>query len=649
MSQIRFGQLWDIVKRLGTAFDLHTHGSGLPGVDSTAIHVDEDGEINTITNKAVPAAADEFVAEDSADGYSKKAILFSAIEAATAHDSIIAGTILSHDTDTTGAELTALADGSDADALHAHAVSDLGVEDFRAFVQGTFREMFDALVTSDGATITMSLEQSGGGDLTMQLSDGLSILDCTPADTIALNAGSTTVPQANYVYVPQSTKVLTVSTSDWPSSEHVRVAYICVLSAAYVQTNGALINQNINDHLNGGSDRGHMAHLGERARASGAVYHSGCLGAGGDDYTTSAAGTVYVQINSGVIYQVHNHPFEAIDTDPGGGGDDMHIVNHDTTPYLATDNLYDVVDDATGSTLNNKFFNIVLWGVGNKTGQPSHAMINVPTGSYNTQTNAERDVDGHDVYEMPASFLTESSTGFLIARLTFRKTGGSWTYYSTLPLLGRTPATAGGGGVGGAITDFADNQFSIYDSDDNTRITLFDCSGITTGNSRVLTPPDKDIIIGQVDTSGTPVANDFARFTSDRLIEGRSYAETRDDLEIATYRTMEYVLELPTGSEGIVIRNQLIEDIYIESIRMRLQGTSPSLTWRLFFGASFPTADGNITASTTTSGATAESTGQDVTVTATDVDAGDQIWILTTAQSGTVLWMTLAINYKDRS
>jgi len=37
---------------------------------------------------------------------------------------------------------------------------------------------------------------------------------------------------------------------------------------------------------------------------------------------------------------------------------------------------------------------------------------------------------------------------------------------------------------------------------------------------------------GTVDTSGTPVANDFARFTDADTIEGRSYAEVRSDLDL---------------------------------------------------------------------------------------------------------------------
>lgn len=68
-------------------------------------------------------------------------------------------------------------------------------------------------VTSDGATITLSLEKNGGGDLRIYFSDGVYTLDCTPADTVTLTAGSDVSPQINYIYVLQSTKTLTASTA----------------------------------------------------------------------------------------------------------------------------------------------------------------------------------------------------------------------------------------------------------------------------------------------------------------------------------------------------------------------------------------------------------------------------------------------------
>jgi len=54
-----------------------------------------------------------------------------------------------------------------------------------AFFNGTFRESFDFLLSSNGTAITGSLEQSGGGDLTMQFNVGETTLNCTPAQTRA--------------------------------------------------------------------------------------------------------------------------------------------------------------------------------------------------------------------------------------------------------------------------------------------------------------------------------------------------------------------------------------------------------------------------------------------------------------------------------
>ena len=97
--------------------------------------------------------------------------------------------------------------------------------------------------------------------------------------------------------------------------------------------------------------------MAERSRRLGAIYASGLDPGGTDNYLTPTAGSVTVQIGAGVIYQMHTHNYAARDT---SAGDDMHVVNHDTTPYYETSNLYDVIDDAAGGTLTNKYFNIVI-------------------------------------------------------------------------------------------------------------------------------------------------------------------------------------------------------------------------------------------------------------------------------------------------
>ena len=54
-------------------------------------------------------------------------------------------------------------------------------------------------------------------------------------------------------------------------------------------------------------------------------------------------------------------------------------------------------------------------------------------------------------------------------------------------------ASAGSGGSGGSITDFPDNQFTIFAVGDVTKILDFDLSGLTTAFTRTITPADANM------------------------------------------------------------------------------------------------------------------------------------------------------------
>jgi len=359
----------------------------------------------------------------------------------------------------------------------------------RSLVNGSFIETFNCMVTSDGTNITASLQSSVGGDLTMQFSDGLTTLDCTPSASIQLTVGTIASPQENFVYVPFSTKTLTKSTTAWPGEEHIKVSYFLVQTAAYVADDGAVINQNWNDHLAGDNGQGHLLHMAERSRRMGAIYASGCDPAGSDNYLTPTAGSVTVQVGSGVIYQMHTHNYGAKDT---SAGDDIHVVNHPTTAYSASANLYNIDTDASGGTLTNKYFNIMIWGVANKGGEYSPLMVNLPTDSYNTLTSAQNDVSGFDVLDIPREFNIESSTGFTIARITCRKSGGTWVVYSWIDLRGKDAFTAAGAGSttpSGSIVAFPDDLFKVYDNLDTSKFFQFTLDSFTTSTSYAYIPP----------------------------------------------------------------------------------------------------------------------------------------------------------------
>jgi len=354
---------------------------------------------------------------------------------------------------------------------------------------GSFLEHFAATVTSDGATVTMALAKTGGGNLTTRFSTGNATYT---AGNIALTAGTDVSPQVNYIYIlAADSTTLVKSTSAWPATEHIKVGFFFVPSAGFVQTNGVYINQNWNDAREDSTAQGHMTHIGEHLRHAGAVYFSGVDGNGTDGYFTPTAGNVELISTAGVVYQLHKHTVPAFDTSSGGS---VLVKNWSGTAYNDITNLYDIVADSTGSTItNNKFFNVVIWGVANKGGEYAPRFINLPSGFYNTQTQAEADTSGYDDFTIPREFNNDSSTGFLICRVTIQmKTGGgTWVIASSVDLRGQNPISASGG-ASAAQVEFPDNTFRIQDQGDLTKELAFESSGITTGTTRTVTVQDAD-------------------------------------------------------------------------------------------------------------------------------------------------------------
>lgn len=315
------------------------------------------------------------------------------------------------------------------------------------FWNGVFRESFDLTVSSNGTIVTASLEpQNGHPDMTMIFSDGFTMLDTDPAATIILTSGTSTIPQQNFIYIPQSTKVLTVSTSDWPTTEHIKVACICLLDATTTQTDGALRNQNWNDHIQDtNNNQGHLSHITERVRQMPAAWQSGTECTVTID-SIPDPDSVTLATTAGVIYQLHKQIWNAQDMDTG---DNIHVFNDSVAPYKIITDINEVTLDSTGSSLSNRHFSIVLWGIMNKSGEPSHMMINLPSGSYLSASNAIEDASNYSDYTIPKPM---QGVAFLIARLTFHlssSASGTWVLSDNQDLRGTIPSAAGGGGAGG--------------------------------------------------------------------------------------------------------------------------------------------------------------------------------------------------------
>lgn len=337
---------------------------------------------------------------------------------------------------------------------------------FNNFWNGVFRETYDFRITESGGIITGTLTPANGhANMTMLFSDGFTMLDTDPSATIELIAGTDANPQKNYVYIPQSTKELTISTTGFPTNEHIKVAEVLLQSATTTGINGALRNQNINDGIeNTTTFQGHLSHITERLRQENAKWDNGIEGSS-TIITASTPDDVWVSTTAGEVYQMHKQEFPALNTQTG---DNIIIVNNPTSAYTSVTNLNTQLLDAGGNSLNSTSFSFVLWGVANKTGETSHLMINLPTDSYAfaSPIDAVEDALNFSVYDIPKEF---QGVGFLIARFTYTYKNDVWTLFDTENLRGKIPnVSAGGGGAGGGVTTFlglddTESSFTPYE------------------------------------------------------------------------------------------------------------------------------------------------------------------------------------------
>lgn len=388
--------------------------------------------------------------------------------------------------------------------------------------QDSFLEQIDFTISEAGGTVTGSLEKETGGDLTQFWSDDFDVLDCTPPKTVNLTAfvgASDALPTASFVYILFSAKTTLVVNSSWPSDsvEHIRIASIVLQSATTTGTDGALMVRNWNDNAFAISNpKGGDIRTNERLRIEHAKWDSGVA----LTVTGSGTGTVTLDTSAGFIYQLNRQSFPTLDM---AGGDEIRIVNqvvdeggaYETSTNLVT-NVTHFVDgtDAGTAFVNNRYFNVVAWAVQNRTGEPSHLMLNLPTGQYNLEANAIADVSKFSVRSIPSAF---TGTGFLIAELTFRLTGGgsTWTLVNENSLLGDPPAIASGGGTTTTTTVFSDAQLFIFANGDDSSEIKFDASAIDTGTVRTITMANANVGLADIATNTTAIGLNTTHRSSD--------------------------------------------------------------------------------------------------------------------------------------
>lgn len=340
-------------------------------------------------------------------------------------------------------------DITNGDAVFPHT----DIDDINAEFRGAVKETIDITVDASGTDIQFTLQGVDGTDLNIVSDIGMILMDTTPAVSVALTAGTSTIPQENFVYIiDNALPTLTVSTSDWPDEWHAPVARVLVLDRVKTDSKGALKVHAYTDHFS--NNDGHISHIGKRIRRLAATWISGVELTPTPAVSASGA-TMSVATASGIIFQMHDHAMPAIDSSSDG----IFIPNH-PTPYLNATDLGVVLVDANNVSLTNRHYALVIWGVVSEKTGDCQLFCNLPTDSYTTEALATRDVDKFSVYTIPSAY---AGTGFLIARLVVRNQADTTFHMNVVEdLRGLNPSVAAGGGAGIIFADLNNQRVTAW-------------------------------------------------------------------------------------------------------------------------------------------------------------------------------------------
>lgn len=369
-------------------------------------------------------------------------------------------------------------------------------QDLAKFYNGAVLNQIDTTISESGGTVSLELARADASlELSLILSQELEQI--TVPTSVNLTAGTDTVPVENWVFIPETTKVLTANITGFPSAEHVPVARVLCQSAASVATDGVYKHHRYQDHLADLTDQGHLNDINTWIRGQHATWLSG--GAPNIDVqTVPTPDDIFFDMTGGTALQLHVNTFPSVDTETG---DDIHVVNDPTTPYKSITNLNitNISQDSTGGSLSGRRYSVVIVACVNSDNTVT-MLVNLPSGSYGNDADAIGDVASYDNYTLPAEFR---GTGILIARAVLRHQvtgGGTHTLVQLDDLRGNLIGSSGGGtGASGIATEFSDAAFRVFNATDASKQMALDLSGLTTLTTRTLTVPDADGTIARTE------------------------------------------------------------------------------------------------------------------------------------------------------
>jgi hypothetical protein len=324
---------------------------------------------------------------------------------------------------------------------------------------GCLVEPVTSTVTSNGTTITLTLQNQNTSRSIIPVQIRSKIYELPSPSSVTLTAGSSSIPQVNFSYIELIGSIPTLSNSVTSPTliSHVPISTITVTSAADVQTRGVLTHQRFKSetaNLNGG--RGRFSFMNERLFVLPPQWASGVTPTCTIN-TTATPDIVNLSVISGIVYQQTKMVFPALTVEDNG----IYVVNAKSgapgslEPYQRLTNLLLANEDIAGNLLTNNRLHLVVFGLINESTNECKLCVNLPTAGYSTNdATAYDDYNNTAVYSVPQIL---GHTAFLIARIPLRNTGTGAEFINPLGkseiinLLGN-PIGISGGASGGGTT-----------------------------------------------------------------------------------------------------------------------------------------------------------------------------------------------------
>ena len=379
---------------------------------------------------------------------------------------------------------------------------DVAKENYQYEFDGCVIEKQFIQLREEGGSIFCDVEKEGGGDLPVQLSSMVNILDCTtgPAPdgraTIELIQGTATVPQFQAVYLDLTGGIPVLkTTTSYPPVPFAPVAEFSIYDSVRHLVEGPAMSRQITTALNH-DGRGRISYVMEWTTVQGIKYREGGTPSSTID-TGPSPDLIDFTSQIGAVYQNHRQTW------PGKNVvlDGITVANASgsgtLTPRQTVNNLALLREQSNGANITNSRYHIVIFGAQNATSGESKIYANLPNGIYGgNDSEAYKDYNGTAITSVPIDLR---DTAFLIARVPLftNSAGTGFTFINPagspdiVSILGQLIGVQGSGTQAGA---FIPTMQQVTDVDEKTTVGVDVVDNPTTPQQRNKITPEQQSI-----------------------------------------------------------------------------------------------------------------------------------------------------------